>query len=135
MTNDNPFTMTKVVPYVTIDDSNGGILEPPPEEHAYLNPQANSISVKEDQLCWATQGGDKNPVRIDIYSSEKKSLFLGEFTSEYIQIFFGRCKSPSRVFLKPQQYSGVLKLVCADCRAKEFRFIIDPKEFQPLKFA
>ena len=126
--------MGKVIPYITIKYDSHDVLEPPSGKDAYQKPQNYNARLTEAQLCWATQEGGVNPVRIDIYSGEKQSLFLGDFNNEYIQIFSEKCNSPARVFLSPKKYKGKLKLVCMDCRAKEFDFIIDPNASYPVLF-
>ena len=83
--NKSPFTMGKVIPYITIKYDRHDVLEPPSGKDAYQKPQNYNVPLTEAQLCWATKEGGLNPVRIDIYSGEKQSLFLGDFNSEYIQ--------------------------------------------------
>ena len=67
--------MGKAVAYITIKHEVEDMLDPPPGCEAYNKKQDNAI-LCEGQLCWAVQETGVNPMRVDIYSGEKRQFSL-----------------------------------------------------------
>ena len=129
--NGSSYTMGKVVAYITIDHEAADILDPPADQSAHHSSH-NPAILREAQLCWAVQEGGQNPMRVDIYAGERQPLPVGVATANHIMIYSERVTAPARVYLRRKVYTGKLKLVCADCYAKEFRIRIDPDAETPI---
>jgi hypothetical protein len=125
--------MGKAVAYISIEHTHEDVIDPPAGSTACNVPKDRYI-LREGQLCWGVQEGGVNPMRVDIYSGEKQPLAFGWAHEENIEIYSEKCRAPARMFLKRRAYFGTLKIVCLDCKAKEFKFRLDVDQKEPIEF-
>jgi hypothetical protein len=124
--NGSDFAIGKMVAYISIDHKVDDVVAPPEGMEAHILPSEGIVLIN-GQLCWAVQDEEaKNPMRVDICAGEEHPLLLARFHENCVEIFSERLDKPSRVFLARKRYSCSLKLVCMDCRAKDFGIEIDP---------
>lgn len=131
--NKSSFSMGKAVAYISINHLVEDMLSPPSGQTAYNLPESKVV-LREGQLCWAVREITHNPLRVDIYAGEEQPIALGCWDNESIKILSESAHNPARLYLKRKSYKGILKVVCLDCPAKEFHFIIDPDSKNPLVF-
>ncbi len=117
--------LTKAMAYLTLEHVQEDILPPPSGARAYMMPGEGATLYKA-QLCWAVQEAGKNPMRADIFAGEEQPLTVAFVREGHIVVLSESCQDPARVYLARKSYRGRLKIVSADCPAKEFDIEIAP---------
>lgn len=138
--NDYIYPICGAYVYITIRHDYEDVIEPPSNFKAYIRSERLNY-LTEDRLCWALASPVDNPTAIDILPGEQQPLLIMKIDHDgrWIEIasekgFSTRREGDiSRVFLKPKKYTGYIKIVSMDTKAKIFNIQIDPNEEYPIK--
>jgi hypothetical protein len=149
--NDSNYALHNAVAYVTINHDMQDLLPPPKHFAAFIKKGKHERKLQEDRLCWSVAAPDRNPISVNVLPGEWQLLDIADFgeRSEWVEIpsemgwsssqteedIRGVPQITSRVFLRAGKiYSGSVKIVSEDSRARIFGLEINPSDpEQPLK--
>ncbi len=132
--NGSAFSMRSTYVYVSINYKPEDIDLSPP--HEAMIKRSNVIQLYEDRICWALrEPGDQHAphkVALDIHPHERQTAtflrfqFYPDIMANRIAIVSEKDTRPYRVFLKPNEYYGLIKVVSADAYQAAWEIRIDP---------
>jgi hypothetical protein len=140
------WTIKNAIIYLRLPLCKDDVLDPPPGHKAHIRPD-HIVPIDEEQLCWSVRAPTINPVKIDIYAKERQPFSPCALTDPRDKIiipseegwpqpvdkYHDTLTTPHmRVFLRPKNYTGVLKVVSEETDARYFRIemINDTQKFE-----
>jgi hypothetical protein len=129
------FPIRSAYAYIALRYDYADVVETPSGCRAYIRDDRMNY-LNEDRLSWALTAPVENPAALDILSGEQQALLVMNIDSDgqWIEIPSEKGLSShgneriSRVFLKPKHYTGYIKIVSLDTKAKIFDIQIDPSD-------
>jgi hypothetical protein len=130
LTNGGYWTMADAILYLQLDFEEEDVLQPPEGQSADIIP-GHFAPLNFDQLCWSVRDSSgRNPMRVSIFAKEAQPFASCQIRTDCIIIptELGWGTNQFRVFLRPRDYFGHLRVVSADTNGRTFRVRITPQQ-------